>query len=133
MEIMEKIFWNESYNIGNELIDKQHQYLVNLINLLVENKNVLSKEELTAIFNNLIHYANVHFQAEEELVSSTDYPNKADHKEEHRKFVKKLEKIELGIVLEDEKSIDNIILFLSQWLIDHILVRDKEFAPFLIK
>jgi len=133
MEIMEKVFWNESYNIGNELIDKQHQYLVNLINLLVENKNVLSKEELTAIFNNLIHYANVHFQAEEELVSSTDYPNKADHKEEHRKFVKKLEKIELGIVLEDEKTIDNIILFLSQWLIDHILVRDKEFAPFLIK
>jgi len=130
---MEKVIWNKRYNIGNNIIDEQHQYLVSLINLIIENKTKLSKEEIKDIFNNLIHYANIHFHDEEEIVSQSDYPDKIEHKKLHREFLDKLEVIELDIALDSEKVVDEILFFLSDWLINHILISDKDFAPFLYK
>ena len=61
----------------------------------------------------------------------TDYPNKKEHKQEHRKFVEDLEKIELDVIFENPEAIDKILKFLKEWLINHILISDKDFAPFL--
>lgn len=128
---MKKITWDTKYNIGNHIIDEQHQYLVHLINLIIENKNKLSKTEIKAIFNKLIHYANIHFHDEEELLAEIEYPNKTEHKLEHKDFIHRLNIIELDIILDDEQTVDDILSFLSEWLINHILVSDKNFAPFV--
>ena len=42
-----------------------------------------------------------------------------------------LEKIELDVIFENPKAIDKILKFLKEWLINHILISDKDFAPFL--
>ena len=130
---MKKIVWDKKYNVGNELIDSQHQHLVKLINLIIDEKENISKDVVKAIFNELIRYANTHFHDEEELIFKSDYPNKIEHKKLHREFIKKLEAIELDIVLENPDIVDEILDFLSFWLMDHILLSDKDFAPFLYK
>ena len=42
-----------------------------------------------------------------------------------------LEKIELDVIFENPEAIDKILKFLKEWLINHILISDKDFAPFL--
>lgn len=128
---MEKISWDKKYNIDNGIIDKQHQYLLKLINLMIDEKDHISNEEIKAIFVELIHYANIHFHDEEEIVRNTSYPNKSEHKEQHREFINKLEKIELDIIFEDPQAGEKMLTFLTDWLINHIMVSDKDFAPFL--
>jgi hemerythrin len=128
---MQKIIWDKRYNIDNGIIDKQHQYLVKLINLIADETEYISTEAVKAIFVELIHYANIHFHDEEEIMMKTNYPHKKEHKQEHRKFVEDLEKIELDVIFENPKAIDKILKFLKEWLINHILISDKDFAPFL--
>ena len=128
---MEKIVWDKKYNIGNNVIDKQHQYLVKLINLMIDEKGYITNDAVKAIFVELLHYANIHFHDEEEIVRETDYPNKLEHKKEHRYFVNELEKIELDIIFENPQAVEKMLKFLTNWLLNHILVSDKDFAPFL--
>lgn len=46
---MEKIVWDKKYNIGNNVIDKQHQYLVKLINLMIDEKDHITNDAVKAI------------------------------------------------------------------------------------
>ena len=65
---MQKIIWDKRYNIDNGIIDKQHQYLVKLINLIADETEYITTEAVKAIFVELIHYANIHFHDEEEIM-----------------------------------------------------------------
>lgn len=47
---MDKIIWDKRYNIDNGIIDKQHQYLVKLINLIADETEYISTEAVKAIF-----------------------------------------------------------------------------------
>ena len=47
---MQKIIWDKRYNIYNGIIDKQHQYLVKLINLIADETEYISTEAVKAIF-----------------------------------------------------------------------------------
>ena len=47
---MQKIIWDKRYNIDNGIIDKQHQYLVKLINLIADETEYISTEAVKAIF-----------------------------------------------------------------------------------
>lgn len=49
---MEKIVWYKKYNIGNNVIDKQHQYLVKLINLMIDEKAYITNDAVKAILWN---------------------------------------------------------------------------------
>ena len=47
---MQKIIWDKRYNIDNGIIDKQHQYLVKLINLIADDTEYITTEVVKAIF-----------------------------------------------------------------------------------
>ena len=131
--MVEKIVWKNEFNIGNKAIDEQHQYLLSLLNELLENRRAMNISELKHVFNSLIHYANIHFHDEEQLMIKYKYPNFSEHKNEHRVFIDKLEALEVEFQLDNKHVSYDIIFFLYDWLIKHILVSDKDFAPFLYK
>lgn len=58
---MEKIQWLAEYNIGLELIDTQHQKLVEILNNLNEVKKEKNIESLIRVFHDLICYSRIHF------------------------------------------------------------------------
>lgn len=125
--------WSEDYSVKVNGLDNQHKKLVGLINELHSAmKEGKSREVLGRIINELISYTKFHFTAEENLMLQNKYPGYAKHKEEHEAFTKKViefeEKFKSGsIVLSQE-----VILFLKDWLINHIQRTDKNYSPYLL-
>lgn len=128
---MNKFEWNNRYNIGVDEIDKQHQYLLEIFNELIENRKSMKLEDLGTLLCKLIKYSEIHFEDEEALMLAVDYPNYSDHKKEHLFFIKKLENLKLELKMENAYMSFDILIFLSNWLINHILTSDKDLAPYL--
>lgn len=124
--------WTEDYSVKVNGLDNQHKKLVDLINdLHSAMKEGKSKEVLGRIINELISYTKFHFTAEENLMLQNKYPEYAKHKEEHEAFTKKVmefeEKFSRGSVVLSQE----IIIFLKDWLINHIQGTDKNYSPYL--
>ncbi|MDM8516057.1 bacteriohemerythrin [Desulfobacterales bacterium HSG16] len=128
---MALIEWKSSYSVNVAEIDRQHQKLIKILNILDDAmRQGKGKDVLGKIVNSLIDYAQIHFSTEEMYFVKLEYPDSAAHIKEHKDFVKKVFKFKndfnqgkLGL------SID-IMNFLSGWLTNHIQVSDKKYEPF---
>lgn len=123
--------WDDNFNTGNKVVDKQHYKLVKLINnlmeLSIENVSV-SEKDLQSISKQLSEYVNVHFETEEALMKaySIDERHAKEHIESHSDFVR-----EVSLAFKDKKRLTNanelniFIEYLIRWLAYHILNTDK--------
>lgn len=131
------IKWDNSYNTGVEDIDEQHRILVNTINEASEKLALDSSlESLEAITKDLLSYALYHFETEEELMAEHNYKAYSQeeydtHMKQHRSFSAQVvavrESIKSGKPIEKEELIN----FLTNWLINHINKTDKKLGAFL--
>lgn len=132
------IVWNDTLVTGIDKIDEQHQILVSLFNeanTKLTNNN--SAEFLEQITRDMLSYALYHFETEEELMQKCGYiEDKIEdgeiHIRQHRSFSAKVvavrNDIKAGILISRE----DLLSFLNNWLIDHILNTDKRLAAFLL-
>lgn len=126
---MSLFIWNDSYATGVDIIDTQHKKLLDILNKLdriVAEKNVSSKEVLSML-NELVEYTKYHFSSEEQFMLGLNYDKKAyqAHQLVHQRFIDKVaSEVELCTV-DPEKVTDDLLDFLVQWLLDHILKMDK--------
>ncbi len=121
--------WKDSYSVGVKEIDKQHKTLVDMINTL--HQALLDKKGLETqkpIIDGMVQYAVDHFATEEKYMVRFKYANYATHKEEHVKFIQKA--VDLKKVSDSKGFIVtiSIINFLKDWLNNHILVTDQQYA-----
>lgn len=131
---MELIQWTDEYSVGIKEIDNQHRGLIIIINelftLMSEGK---AKNKLDDIFDHLTDYTKKHFSAEELMLIKYAYPDIEQHKVEHKKFIEKLE----GFMSDLEKNKITVTLevlnFLKDWLLNHILISDKKYSPHIQK
>ena len=65
--------WNESYNIGIEVIDHQHRQILDYINTLEQVKNTGKRDKIKEIQDDLIDYTQSHFSFEENLLQQVNY------------------------------------------------------------
>lgn len=127
----EKIVWSSTFETGMEEIDRQHRLLVDTIN---QASNLLRdeylQEDLRTIVNTLIRYTQFHFETEEQFMLDSQYSYQSPqeyekHIEEHFEFSTKV--LEIHQQIQEGKSIEGeeIINYLCQWLIGHILNTDQ--------
>ena len=114
---------------GIEQIDNEHRELFTLINQSI--KMVSETDDINAIAKNLIaklkDYASNHFKHEEEYMESIQYKKMFTQKIEHQAFIDKLDEIDLDDIDENsDQMIDDILEFLTNWLVEHILHTDKQ-------
>ncbi|MCC6347897.1 MAG: hemerythrin family protein, partial [Nitrospirales bacterium] len=90
-----------------------------------------SKEVLGTILNELADYAVRHFTVEEDLFQKYGYPEEAVHKEAHAALVRRV--VELKKDFESGRASINtdVMNFLKDWLINHILRIDKRYSSFM--
>lgn len=126
------LVWKPEYSIGVDIIDEQHKYLFEIIEsafkLLKDNCSVdKSKYDgIALIIQDLCQYAKYHFATEEKYMIKINYKEYPSHKVEHDNFILYINKINLEQVEEDpQKYINDILSFLLNWLLDHILLKDK--------
>ena len=133
----EPILWNDSYLTGIDRIDEQHQVLVNTLNEANARLAVnVTRDLLEQITRDLLSYAIYHFETEETLMKDYDYAglSAADdekHHQEHRSFSQQVVSLREG--LRDGRLVtrEELLSFLNNWLINHILHTDKRFGEFL--
>jgi len=126
--------WNDSFTVGVAEIDAQHKNLVSYLNdlhfAMTQGKG---NSILQSLLARLVAYTQVHFETEEKYMKQWNYPGYVYHKGEHEAFVKKVAdfkaKFEKG---QSALSID-ILIFLKEWVFNHILGTDKKYGPFFNK
>ena len=92
-----------------------------------------SKTDLKDILDDLSDYVKYHFNCEESLMEEIHYPFIRSHKQQHQKITERItaniQDFENGIDIDSEQ----LYLFVSQWLIDHIMLIDKQVALYVKK
>lgn len=122
--------WKEEYSIGVELIDEQHKHLFEIGNKiydLLENYLYVDKyDKIVVIINELREYTRYHFKSEEDYMIQMKYPKYFNQKVEHDDFIGKIEEIDLGdLDKNQDKHIRDILTFVFNWILEHILKKDK--------
>jgi len=125
--------WNDELSIGINSIDEQHKILVNMINTLndalAEGK---ANDILIDIFADLTDYTVKHFGYEEEMFAQHGYVEAEAHKNEHKALITQVKKLQEKMNAGDFMISLEVMIFLKEWLLNHILKTDKAYAPFLI-
>lgn len=120
----------EEYYIGVELIDEEHKKLFEIADSayqLMKNEFVHDKYDgFREILDELIEYTKKHFSDEEAYMESIQYKRIFSQKVQHQEFIDRLEGINLDDVDEDpEAALEGILTFLTDWLVNHIMIMDK--------
>lgn len=123
----------DEYLTGIEAIDKEHRRLFEIaeeLYQLCQNELVYDKyDQLVAVFNELKDYTHLHFAHEEEYMESIQYKKLFTQKIQHNAFCEKLDSLSLDEMDENQsKTIEDLLTFVTDWLVHHILETDKQIA-----
>ena len=80
-----RVQWNPSYSMGNEIIDNQHRNILAQCNALADCVIDTGPEddlEFREIFNQLMALAREHFSSEESVLVRCAYPMLEEHQNE---------------------------------------------------
>ncbi|MDR3543466.1 MAG: bacteriohemerythrin [Desulfosporosinus sp.] len=124
--------WDIKYSVGIDKIDKQHQKLVLLLNTVYDTmKDGNGQDRLEQILNELVEYTDYHFKYEEELFERYSYLDKTTHIKEHKDLREKVINFKDNIQLGEGVVTQEILKFLIDWLVKHVLISDKEYSQHL--
>ena len=123
--------WDDSFSLGNEPVDKQHQKLFETVNDLIgaceEGRDV---EKLKETLDFLVNYTVRHFADEEDLQLAYNYPGYNAHKRIHENFKATVGDLvqrfaESGSSSELSRDVNKIV---ARWLVEHITQEDKKIS-----
>ena len=124
--------WTDDLSVGIRLIDEQHKVLLGLINELHAGmRDRKSDIVLVGVVERLKDYTVKHFGQEEEYFERYGYPETKGHKELHHKLVQQVLDFEAGLKSGQAKVTMDIMRFLKDWLVQHIMGTDKRYSEFL--
>ncbi|MEZ3485053.1 MAG: response regulator [Lachnospiraceae bacterium] len=130
MERQFQLVWKDEYNVGVDIIDKEHQRLFKIINKLFrfggeKDKRQWACQEGIKFFKD---HAMKHFSEEEEYMTSVRYEGLDTHKRLHREFREKtlpsLER-ELEQTGYCENSVEHFLGVCAGWLMGHTMAEDR--------
>ena len=124
--------WSSEIAVGLSDVDEQHRWLVDRINQLhSELSSPAPRSDAVAeVLEGLMDYTMNHFIMEEELFERHAYPDTVAHKALHNKFTSTI--MNALTDHEDGKNVSyDVLEFLKDWLIQHIMRTDKVYVPFM--
>ena len=120
---------------GIPLIDKQHKEYADLVDRLfgLTARGNVARQTLSREAGAVLKYAVEHFDAEEYIMRSQQYPAYAEHRSKHNIFRDRTDTLATDV--EGDMDIDGYTVTLSKWLIewfcDQVQTDDKKLAVFL--
>lgn len=122
--------WKDEYVVGIDNIDEQHKKIFEIAaraySLLNNDFYVDKYDKIVAILGELRDYTIFHFSCEEEYMLKIGYKRFFAQKVEHDDFTKKLIDKDLNKIDKDQDAyIIEIIELVTEWLAEHILIKDK--------
>ena len=130
---MKSFQWDENFETGIKDVDDQHRYLVELVNkygdLIAE--NTVSQDDAKKALSELTGYTTYHFHEEEVLMHKAGIATQhfEIHREQHQKFIDDINEFAVAINNSSrENLLRQLLEYLIQWLVCHILGSDQNMA-----
>ena len=121
------------YYIAIDMIDEEHKQLFQYADEayeLLHNDMIPDKfDAIHDVLMNLRNYTVKHFSDEEEYMESIHYKKLFTQKIQHQEFINKLDEFMESHneeVVDPNKQIEDILEYLTSWLINHILYVDGQ-------
>ena len=124
--------WKKAYELQIPVVDRQHQ---NLFRLAAELHDDLAggagKAVVGEALNRLVEYTLVHFAEEERLMGASGYPGLAAHRKMHEGLSQRVLQLQREFAEGKARVTMEILTFFIEWLQQHILKSDQEYAPYV--
>ncbi len=121
--------WDGSLSTGIASLDEQHQRLFHCFDVLAQAASERNMLRTFYVLEQLSHYVQSHFEAEERLMRTKGFPGLADHIAEHRAFSNRVHELR-RIYLDRDISTD-LVEMLRDWLKNHVGHTDMAYVPFV--
>ena len=123
--------FTSNYEVGVPEIDAEHKQLFALIeetDRVIHSELLYDKyDQIVDIIDGLKDYTLFHFKNEEAYMERIGYEGLEAQKITHQAFIDKLNEIDLFSVDENQQgALEELIGFLLNWLVNHILKMDKK-------
>ena len=124
--------WNDDYLVGVSKIDQQHRILFEMLGDLISlSEDAGSIDERVANLSSLVerlnNYAVYHFRTEEFLINShlANDISGVGHKQAHKSYANSMQGFEGRFQAGDVSVVNDLIDFIYNWWVQHILETDK--------
>ncbi len=131
---MAYVQWSSRFELGVPFIDADHKVLVGLLNRMHDASRASGDlTDLGGILSALVDYTRYHFAREERAQDASGYPDIDEHREQHARLSIEARRL-FEAYRRDPGGIDigDLLDFLSDWLMDHILLHDMAIKPYLL-
>ncbi|QSA96711.1 bacteriohemerythrin [Methylococcus sp. EFPC2] len=120
--------WDQKYEIGNELIDKEHQVFVELIrNVAYSIEDDAESDYIVRLLTEVEKYAEFHFLSEENIMISCRYPERERHRQLHLQLSRRL-RDHIEAYQRGESEAVAVLEFLMDWFAQHTVREDLRLA-----
>lgn len=126
--------WREQLSVGNNLIDADHQRLIEIIGAAEVSLQARDRGALFKVLDELAQYGEQHFRREEALAIAVGYPKTEQLHRSHVQLVTELGafKNQIGDILSEETA-QRVATFLHDWFINHVIKEDLPMKPWMLK
>jgi len=124
---MAYLHWSSDLETGIEVIDHQHQRIVDYLNELNTANDSGDKNATNHVLSELVDYTLTHFAFEEELQERANYPFLKAHKRVHEIFTKRVAEFQQRAAA-GENVAPEVLSMLKIWLVNHIKGDDADYA-----
>ncbi len=127
------IQWKAGFEVGYGTIDSQHRQLDDILNVVMDGLKKPTGDIATqTALKRLIDYTKSHFSTEDNLMVEHKYPDIAAHRKQHSDLIAKVDALHADVKAGKQLVGPKTVMFLQNWLVDHILKTDKRLATFLV-
>lgn len=116
--------WNDKFSISVDEVDAQHKHLFSLVDQLY--RAVKKKTPVEQYLDELVDYTRYHFQEEEKLMESVDYPHLKSHREVHEQLTRQVVEFREQFKGNNNQHPGEFLDFLNNWLVKHVMDLDKK-------
>ncbi len=126
--------WKDRYSVGNDELDRDHQSIIAIINDLHNSiRDQSTHAQLKEILDRLFDYTQTHFAREERLMQEYGYPDLPKHRTVHSQLTQNTKELLAQSLHEESGTALKAMSFLKDWWIDHILIMDSRYKPYILK
>ncbi len=124
-------FWTDQLLVHNHTLDSQHKQIVGYLNEIdLHWKREDTQGEILESLEKLYTVTVEHFNEEQNMFETANYPHADNHVQQHRQITEQLtgfmERFKIGQAVVDA----DFTRFMKEWLVKHIMIDDKDYIPY---
>jgi len=127
------LHWSGDYSLNIPAIDNEHKLLISIVNDIehgLHHHSHLRTQVISESMQRLSNYIRTHFESEERFMRALNYPEFEEHKAQHAELLEKLDRFEARLKSGGQAFNEEMLLFLKDWLLRHIILHDIKIGHF---